>query len=244
MARIEQVEPTTVKRWVERARSQAEKADKDLIKNVTTDAVEMDELYSFAGSKQETESEQDQAGRQWADCAMARQSRLLLEVVVGPRVLDTAAASVQGAAGRLARDCRPLWCSDGLKNYIEALLSVFHVVLYYLRTGSRGRPRKMGRVAHPLLQYGQIRKKHVGRRLVSITKRIIFGVEELIPLAKISTSLLERLNGTMRLHVSPIRRRTRTFAKLKHTLSTHVQLFKAYYNFGTPYGNFEVTAAL
>ena len=51
-----------------------------------------------------------------------------------------------------------------------------------------------------------------------------------MPLIKISTSLLERLNGTLRGHVSPMRRRTRAFAKCRTTLSRHVQLFKSYYN--------------
>lgn len=47
---------------------------------------------------------------------------------------------------------------------------------------------------------------------------------------KISTSLLERLNGTLRLHVSPMRRKTRAFAKCRDTLNVQVQLFKSYYN--------------
>lgn len=43
--------------------------------------------------------------------------------------------------------------------------------------------------------------QRMGRRLVSVTHRVIFGVEQLILLKQISTSLLEGLNGTIRLHV-------------------------------------------
>jgi len=47
-------------------------------------------------------------------------------------------------------------------------------------------------------------KQCVKRRQVSVTRRVIFGVEELIPLKLISTSFLERLNGTIRQHVVPL----------------------------------------
>ena len=113
---------------------------------------------------------------------------------------------------------------------MEALLSLFAVVIHFIRTRRRGRPRKPKAVARPELRYGQVVKQRAGKRLVAVTKRVIFGLAELIPLTLISTSLLERLNGTLRLHVSPMRRRTRAFAKCRETLNLHVQLFKSYYN--------------
>jgi hypothetical protein len=42
--------------------------------------------------------------------------------------------------------------------------------------------------------------------------------------------LLERLNGTIRQHVVPLHRKTRSFAKCRLALETHAQLFKSYYN--------------
>ncbi len=81
IARIEQVHPTTVQRWIERAAEQAKAADKKVITNVSTDNVELDELYSFAGAKHPEEEENDleEIGQHWVHCAMARESRLLLE---------------------------------------------------------------------------------------------------------------------------------------------------------------------
>jgi hypothetical protein len=76
---------------------------------------------------------------------------------------------------------------------------------------------------------GQIIKQRAGRRLVSVAPRVIFDVEELIPLKRISTSLLERLNGTMRQHVAPPHRKARSFAKCRTALDTQTQLFKSYY---------------
>lgn len=49
--------------------------------------------------------------------------------------------------------------------------------------------------------------------------------------AEVITSHLERLNGTMRLHCTPLHRKTRCFAKKKSQLEEQVKLFKSYYNF-------------
>jgi hypothetical protein len=130
----------------------------------------------------------------------------------------------------LAAGCFPLWCSDGWEPYVGALLSVFSVVIHFLRSGRRGPPPKPRAVAHPQLRYGQVVKQRAGRKLVAVIKRVVFGVAELVPLSLISTSLLERLNGTLRLHVSPMHRKTRAVAKCRETLNRHVQLFKSYYN--------------
>jgi transposase-like protein/IS1 family transposase len=231
VARIEEVHPTTVHRWLDRACAQAVMADHEIVQQVAVETVEMDELYSFAGTKQVSpQSTEDETGKHWVHCSMARESRLLLAVLVAPRTLETAKTLVKNTATRVASGCWPLWCTDGWESYVEALLSFFHLVIYYLRTRRRGRPRNPRTIAHPRLRYAQVVKHHVGRRLVSVTKRVVFGVAELVPLAQVSTSLLERLNGTLRGHVSPMRRKTRAFAKHRTTLELHVQLFKSYYN--------------
>jgi hypothetical protein len=47
-ARVEGVHPTTVRRWIERVSVQAQAADQQVITNVSTENVELDELHSFA----------------------------------------------------------------------------------------------------------------------------------------------------------------------------------------------------
>jgi hypothetical protein len=51
-----------------------------VIKGVSTENVELDELHSFAGAKHPDEqvSDPDEIGRHWTRCAMARELRLLL----------------------------------------------------------------------------------------------------------------------------------------------------------------------
>ena len=113
---------------------------------------------------------------------------------------------------------------------MAALTVVFAVLIHFIRGKRRGRPKQPQVVPDPRLRYGQVVKQRERRRLISVTRRVIFGVEELIPRTQISTSLLERLNGTIRQHVVPLHRKTRSFAKCRTALDTQTQLFKSYYN--------------
>jgi len=232
VARVEAVHPTTVQRWVARASSQAQAAAQALITNVQTDNVAVDELYSFGGAKHPDEAAEapDEVGQHWPHCALARESRLLLEVVVGPRTQESASQLVEGTARRLAPGCWPLWSSDGWAPYLFALTVVYAVLIHFIKGQVRGRPKEPQVVPDPRLRYGQVIKQRRGRRLVAVTRRVILGVAELIPLAQISTSLLERLNGTLRQHVAPLHRKTRNFAKCRRALDRQVQFFKSYYN--------------
>jgi|SRR5215204_524202 len=232
VARVEGVHPTTIQRWVERACVQAQAADQHIIAQVSAANVELDELHSFAGAKHPDEEEfkADEIGPHWTHCAMVRESRLLLEVVVGPRTEESARKLVEGAAGRLVLGCWPLWSSDGWEPYVAALTAVFSVLIHFIRIRRRGRPKQPRVVPDARLRYGQVVKQREGRRLVAVTRRVIFGSAELIALKEVSTSLLERLNGTIRQHVVPLHRKTRSFAKRRTALDRQTQLFKSYYN--------------
>lgn len=232
IARIEDVHPTTVQRWIDRACEQAKAADEKVITGVSTDNIELDEIHSFAGAKHpdEQKSDPEEVGQHWVHCAMARESRLLLEVVVGPRTEESAMNLVEGAAKRLNSQCWPLWSSDGWAPYVFALTVIFGVRIHFIQAKRPGRPKESEIVPDPRLQYGQVVKQREGRRLVAVIRRIVFGFDEEVPLKQISTSLLERLNGTIRQHVVPLHRKTRSFAKRRTSLNIQAQLFKSYYN--------------
>jgi len=57
---------------------------------------------------------------------------------------------------------------------------VFGVLIHCIKTKRRGRPKAPEVVPDPRLRYGQVVKERQGRRLVAVTKRVIFGVAELI----------------------------------------------------------------
>jgi hypothetical protein len=177
VARIEGIHPTTVQRWVARACSQARTADKKMIKGVSAENIELDELHSFAGAKHPGEQEQNEPeiGQHWTHCAMERDSRLLLEVVVGPRTQESATNLVDGAARSLADGNWPLWSSDGWEPYVTALTVVFAVPIHFIQPKRRGRPKESQVVPDPRLRYGQVVKQREGRRLVAVTRRVIYG---------------------------------------------------------------------
>ena len=69
VARIEEVHPTSVQRWIERAAEQATVADQQIVQPVEAQTIEMDELYGLAGTKQQTaQSREDETGKHWVHC--------------------------------------------------------------------------------------------------------------------------------------------------------------------------------
>jgi hypothetical protein len=86
-----------------------------------------------------------------------------------------------GAARRLAKGCWPWWSSDGGEPSVFALTLVLAVLIHFIRTQRRGRPPASQVGPDPRLRDGQVVKQRAGRRLIAVTRRVIFEVEELIP---------------------------------------------------------------
>src|SRR4030095_3402244 len=111
----------------------------------------------------------------------------------------------------------------------RSLLQIIGLIHLIKRKGL-GRQKESQVVRDPRLRYGLVIVQRVKGRLVALSRRVIFGVEELIPLKQISTSLFERFSGTLRHHVTPLRRKTRRLAKHRTAIDTQAKLFKGYYN--------------
>ena len=80
-----------------------------------------------------------------------------------------------------------------------------------------------------------IKKRQKGR-IVSICHKVILGAERLAQLGlKISTTLLERLNLTIRQSLAPLARKTLAFSKERENLSKQITFFQAFYNFVRPH---------
>ncbi len=104
------------------------------------------------------------------------------------------ADKVVGATkGRLAS--RSFFVTDGVKQYPKALLK------YYGKLG---------------LKYAQVIKHRQGRRLTKVVTKVIFG--KCIDLWKISTSLIERLNLSLRQDNNRVSRETIGFSKKREWL--------------------------
>ena len=171
--------------------------------------------------------------RVWMAMAIAVSSRLWLGGVISPRrdlVLITALV-------QMVRSCATspaiLVCVDGLSSYVTAFLRVFRRPV---RTGRKGRPRL---VLEKGLLLGQVVKQHAGRRVVSVSHRIVRGTSEAIATAlaasaggrSINTAYIERLNATFRGALAPLVRRGRAIARKEVVLTAGMYLVGCAYNF-------------
>jgi IS1 family transposase len=130
----------------------------------------------------------------WIWVSMAPESRTVLSHVVGERNQMMAREIVAKTAKRLA--CIPLFVTDGLRFYVEAFLEQYGQWIKYPPTGKRGRPRKDRLVPNEELRHAQVIKHRQEGRLIEVIKRAVFGND--IETELISTSLIERLNLTLR----------------------------------------------
>lgn len=165
---------------------------------------------------------------------MASEHRLILAVVVGPRSQRCAHQLIERTAYVLCGQM-PLFVSDGLDSYGVALLDRYHVSVSYPPTQKRGRPRSPEKRPDPDLRYAQVVKKREKGRLVSVSKRIVYGDDSSIASEDITTSLVERLNLTLRRENSTLQRKTLSFAKDEDELTAHLALQVAYYHFVRPH---------
>lgn len=158
---------------------------------------------------------------------MASECRMVLAYAVGKRNQTMAKDIVARTAKRLATI--PLFVTDGLKFYSRALLEQYGFWREYPATGKRGRPRRDRLVPYKNLKYAQIIKIRQGGRLKEVIKKKVFG-KEIDPIL-ISTSLIERLNLTLRQDNNRISRKTIGFSKKIEALREQMNLYFANYNF-------------
>jgi IS1 family transposase len=198
--------------------------------------VQLDEKWSFVGKKQKNCAPEDQAdwfkGDQWDHVALDPNSRLVLEVVVGPRTQDSAELLLEGVRDRLGGRVPELVLSDEYPVYAEVLLSVFGEPQVPPRTGRPGRPAGPRVVPPEGMCYATIHKTREQGRVTAVEARVVFG--ELSEGQRVSTSYLERQNATDRHRNARKGRKTYRFSKdwEVHEAVTCFTLFS--YNFCWP----------
>jgi transposase-like protein len=213
----------TVAAWLARAGQHGQQIHQHLVQQGQVDLqqVQADELWvKLVGC------------RVWLAMALAVPSRLWLGGVISPqrdlRLITTLVQLVRSCAHSLAI----LVCVDGLASYVTALLRVFR---HPVRTGRRGRPRL---VLEPGLLLGQVVKRYVQRRVVSVERRVVRGTEAAIAAVlsatagnSINTAYIERLNATFRASLAPLVRRGRAIPHKEVVLSAGIWLVGCAYNF-------------
>ena len=225
----------TLRRWRRRAAPCARAVDQDLVCDLSIRDLELDEQWSFAGKKKAPFADSSECGEAWWHKAMARESRLMVEQFVSPRTAEAAELLVNQSFDRLAARCLPRVSSDGYDAYTQPLSEQVKALTLYplqwaLMKGKRGRPPQPKVIPDPSLVYGQVVKERVGRKIVKVEKRLVLGPTTTDPKA-ISTSLLERQNGTARSRNRYLVRKTYAFAKKVQYLDDQCAVDKTFYNF-------------
>jgi hypothetical protein len=134
----------------------------------------------------------------------------------------------------------PLFTSDKLPAYVQALIANYSTPEPPPIKRGRGRPRtKPRRVLDPELCYGQVDKHREKGRVVEVRRRIIFGssevITEILGDQQINTSYVERDNLTSRQSNGRLVRKTLSHSKKKHYLRRHLDLEDAVFNFVRPH---------
>ena len=221
-----EVDERTVADWQLKAGQHAKTVQQPVVcqGQVAVGQVQADELYT-----------KTQAGPVWIATAMTVFSRLWLWGAIS---WDRDAALVEPVIEQVRAAAQPeqpiLFAVDGFKAYVTSILKVFRDPLY---TGKPGRPRLL---VWQDLHIVQVVKQRVGRRLVSITRRLAHGslvrAEALmqrtqVELGRINTAYIERLNATLRTWMPALVRRTRTPSGTRTRLEAALFWTGCVYNF-------------
>jgi IS1 family transposase len=201
------------------------------MRNLTCRQLQFDELWGFIGKKERHVRPDDspEVGDVWTFCAIDRDTKLVPSYKVGKRDFATADAFVADVASRIVN--RVQISSDALKAYVEAIEANFgadvdfaQIVKTYITDDSHVPERRFS-----------------APEIVVTEKKSIAGFPNM-DLA--STSHVERLNGTTRLHMRRLTRLTYAFSKKLENFEAAVGLHFAYYNFVKRHNTLRCTPAM
>jgi len=188
------------------------------MQNLSCQLLQFDEIWGFIGKKQGhlRPDDDQQYGDVWTFCAIDAETKLVPSFKVGKRDLPTASAFVNDVAGRMKN--RVQISSDALRAYVESVEQAFgadvdygQIIKVYVADGSQSPERK-----------------YSPPRIASAEKARIAGNPNM---DLVSTSYIERLNATTRLHMRRLNRLTLAFSKKLENFEAAVALHFAYYNF-------------
>src|SRR5215510_261903 len=235
-ARVFEVAPNTVLAWLVEATEQLRAFCTYFLCEVHAQQVQLDELYAVLSAVKAGELSEAKAIRRlsrsphWVWVAIDPVTKLLL-------------ALAHHVTQVLAPDCAPLFVTDGFHEYLTALLSHSgHGVQPPRRQaqGPRPKPRWM---PLPQVLYAQVVKTTRRRRLVRVSRRVVFGTLEAVEQVlaaygwQINTACIERVNLSIRQHVAAVGRRVATLCKGEAGLRQQLALYHVYYNFCLPHAS-------
>lgn len=170
---------------------------------------------------------------------MTADSKLMVSLVVGKRTKDQTNELVKDAQSRLRSGHLPVLLSDGYEGYEPAILDAFGRRYPAAKSGLKGRPSNPVIRWPQGLAYGQVIKSASD----GIHLKVIRGKAKLehtlslLGYNKINTSVVERHNGTSRLHNQRKVRKTLAFSKSSRYHRWMSWLSVVQYNFCRAHGS-------
>jgi len=195
--------------------------------------LQFDEIWGFIGKKEKHVSIDDnpqECGDVWTFCAVDAKTKLVPAFKVGKRDRMTANAFVQDVASRMKN--RVQISTDALRAYVEAIEKAFGADVDYgqiVKSYTHGE------------DYEHHTRRYSAPDFVSCDKKTIVGNPD--P-CLISTSYIERLNATTRLHMRRLTRLTLAFSKKRENFEAAVALHFAYYNLVKRHNTLRCTPAM
>jgi IS1 family transposase len=246
-ARIMNTKPDTVLDVQTRVGKHAERLLNHDMRNLWPREVQLDELWSFLRKKEARLTDLEALQQEWGDCwvwvAYDPETKVVLGFVLGKRTKDKAVRLLKRVHEVVGQGCLPLFTSDELACYEDAIVEVFGVTVHPERRGSRGRFPHPIRVAVPGLNYAVVHKEREDNRVVKVTRRVVLGrpedVERVLAHSTysrhVNTSGVERENGKLRADNGRLARKTLQFGKKKAMLRAGLCLSIAYDHYCRPH---------
>jgi IS1 family transposase len=198
------------------------------MQNLSCIRLEVDEIWGFVGKKERNVKmgEGTEVGSVWTWCAIDADTKLVPAFKVGERNAATATAFMRDVAGRMAN--RVQVSTDGFHAYAKAMQQSFGNNVDY------GQIVKV----YGTMAFGERRYSTSG--VLDSYKTVMTGSPNV---DLISTSYIERLNATTRLHMRRLTRLTHAFSKKRENFEAAMALHFASYNFTKKHSTLRCTPA-
>ena len=200
------------------------------MRNLSCTRLEMDEIWGFVGKKERNvkmDDAPDQVGSVWTWCALDADTKLVPAFRTGHRNSANAKAFCADVASRMKN--RVQVSTDGFHAYAHAMEQAFGNDVDYAQIVK----------VYGTMEFGE--RKYSTSGVLSSEKFIQTGNPDV---DLISTSYVERLNATTRLHMRRLTRLTLAFSKKRENFDAAVGLHFAFYNFVKKHNTLKTTPAV
>jgi len=201
------------------------------MRDLTCHHLQFDEIWGFIGKKEKHVRPNDspECGDVWTFCAIDSDTKVVPTFRVGKRDAATANAFVEDVSSRLRN--RVQISSDALRAYVEAVELSFGADVDFAQIIK----------TYEIDDSSTPERKYSPSEVVTVEKRRVSGEPDM---RLASTSYIERLNGTTRLHMRRLTRLTYAFSKKLENFKAAVGLHFGYYNFVKPHRTLRMTPAM